>query len=71
MSYQESEEKRTAIALNTLAREQSITKLLADIATDLTICKIEGWDCMEYITRLESEIVRIRKTIEKQRNKHD
>ena len=63
------EEKQTAIALNTLAREQSIRKLLADIAADLTVCELEGLDCMEYITRLECEIVGIRKAIENQRQR--
>ena len=44
------------IALNTLAREQMIHRLLADIAVDLQICKLEGFDPSEYITKLKNEI---------------
>jgi len=43
-------------ALNQLAREQLITKLLADINMDLTICELEGWDKTEYLERLHDEI---------------
>jgi hypothetical protein len=41
-----------SLALNKLAREQIKLKLLADILTDMTICKIEGWNPMEYVFEL-------------------
>ena len=47
------EDKQTAKALNDLARHQSITRLLADIKFDMTVCEIEGWDKMEYINQLK------------------
>ena len=31
-----------------LARHQAIARLLADIAADMQICRIEGWDVWEY-----------------------
>ena len=46
-------------ALNTLARHQAITHLLADITVDLIVCKLEGWDHEEYINQLKNEIDRI------------
>jgi len=39
-----------------LAREQIKTKLLADLAMDLEICKLEGWDMKEYILELHQLI---------------
>ena len=39
-------------ALNRLAREQVKLKLYRDILFDLNICKLEGWDCFEYIDEL-------------------
>lgn len=44
------------LALNTLAREQMIHRLLADIRVDLEVCRIEGWNPMEYVERLKREI---------------
>ena len=46
--YTESE----AYHVQKLAREQMKVKLLNDIMIDLTICKIEGWDCKEYVSDL-------------------
>ena len=43
-------------ALNQLAREQMITKLLTDIRIDLTVCELEGIDPTEYLARLHKEI---------------
>ena len=40
-------------ALQELARHQMITKLYADILTDMQICEIEGWDKLEYIHLLQ------------------
>ena len=43
-------------ALNQLAREQMIHRLLADIRIDLTVCELEGIDPTEYLHRLHKEI---------------
>lgn len=42
--------------LNDLARHQTIVRLLADIAVDLQVCELEGWDKGEYIAMLHQEI---------------
>lgn len=47
---------QTPKALNQLAREQMIVKLLNDIRMDLTICEVEGWSAREYIMRLYDEV---------------
>ena len=31
-----------------------INKLLADIAVDMVVCDLEGWDKMEYIRRIDA-----------------
>lgn len=49
----------TAKALNRLGREQMKAKLLADIAVDLSVCGLEGWDVTEYIDELYGEIERL------------
>lgn len=52
--------------LNRLAREQLKEKLLTDIVIDMEICKIEGWDIMEYLLELQqliNDIVNKNKTI--------
>ena len=36
-----------------MARHVMRTKLLKDIQTDMLICKLEGWDEMEYIHELQ------------------
>ena len=38
--------------LQRAAREQMKHRILADIAVDLTVCKMEGWDHTEYATDL-------------------
>ena len=43
-------------ALNTLAREQMKYKLMADIRTDIEVCKLEGIDYKEYLRELKSII---------------
>ena len=48
--------REEAKPLNELARHQMIARLLADIAVDLQVCEIEGWDKGEYITMLHNEI---------------
>ena len=37
-----------ARAVQMLARHQMIARLLADVAQDMTICKMGGWDVWEY-----------------------
>ena len=44
------------IALNTLAREQMKYKLMADIRTDIEVCKLEGIDYKEYLRELKQII---------------
>lgn len=58
MSYEfkEGEEPK---ALNKLAREQMKMKLLADIAVDMQVCKLEGYDPAEYVDELLGEVERI------------
>ena len=41
---QQERQSDTPVALNSLARHQAITHLLADISVDLIVCKLEGWD---------------------------
>ena len=43
-------------ALNTLTRHSMITRLEADILADMQVCKIEGWDQMEYLNELKEVI---------------
>lgn len=45
-----------AQALNRLAREQTKTRLLADIHFDMTVCQVEGWDQIEYLRELHELI---------------
>ena len=49
-------EKETAKALQDLARHQMIHRLLSDIAMDMKICEVEGWDKLEYINMLKREL---------------
>ena len=44
------------IALNILAREQMKYKLMADIRTDIEVCKLEGIDYKEYLKELKQII---------------
>lgn len=39
--------------VNQMARHTMRVKLLADIQKDMLICKLEGWDEMEYIHQLQ------------------
>lgn len=59
MEKRNDEEVATAKALNELARQGMILRLLSDIRIDLTICEIEGWDKTEYIRILQDELNRI------------
>lgn len=46
-------DKKTAKALNDLARRTAILRILKDVRIDLEICEIEGWDKTEYIKQLK------------------
>lgn len=48
--------KEEAKKFNELARHQMMLKLLADIRIDLEICKLEGWDTLEYLNELKELI---------------
>lgn len=50
------EDEDTRIALNVLARHQTILNLYRDILTDMMVCEIEGWDKKEYLNQLKSVI---------------
>ena len=50
------EDEDTRIALNTLARHQTIYNLYRDILIDMMVCEIEGWDKLEYLNQLKSVI---------------
>ena len=49
--------------INDLARLRAKEQLLKDIAVDLSICKLEGWDHKEYISDLKNTIDDIYKKI--------
>jgi len=40
----------------TAMRESMILKLLNDIVADTAVCEIEGWNPMNYIFRIKSEM---------------
>lgn len=50
-------------ALNDLARHQAMHRILSDIAMDMMVCRIEGWDARDYIMTLKAEIDRIAERI--------
>jgi hypothetical protein len=52
-------DKKTRKAIQLCARHEMLLKLLADINWDMEICKLEGWDAMEYVRMLKKEIDRI------------
>lgn len=49
-------DKETRLALNRKAREELKLKILADIKFDIEVCKIEGWDYLEYLHELKELI---------------
>lgn len=49
-------DKETRLALNRKAREELKLRLLADIRLDIEVCKIEGWDYLEYLHELKDLI---------------
>ena len=50
-------------ALNDLARHEMISRLYLDIFVDIQICKLEGWDPLEYIQELDECIGSLRSQI--------
>ena len=48
--------------LQSLARHQFIVRMLSDIATDMMICKMEGWDSYEFPRMIADEMQRILKS---------
>lgn len=50
LSPDATEEERRA--LNRLAREQLKESLLRDVRLDIEVCRLEGWDCTEYLREL-------------------
>lgn len=46
-------DKETRLVLNRKAREELKLKLLADIRLDIEVCKLEGWDYLEYLHELK------------------
>ena len=49
-------DKETAKAMNDLARLKTKEMILKDLAVDLMICKIEGYDHKKYIGELKELI---------------
>lgn len=47
--------------LNRAAREQLKQRLLADVLMDMNICKIEGWDRLEFVNELMELLAAIRR----------
>ena len=50
------EDEDTRIALNALARHQTIYNLYRDILIDMMVCEIEGWDKLAYLNLLKNVI---------------
>ncbi len=50
------EDQDTRIALNNLARHQTIYNLYRDILIDMVVCEIEGWDKLAYLKSLKDVI---------------
>lgn len=58
------EDEDTRIALNNLARHQTIYNLYRDILIDMVVCEIEGWDKLAYLKSLKDIIEHFEKDIE-------
>lgn len=50
------EDEDTRIALNDLARHQTIYNLYRDILIDIVVCEIEGWDKLVCLKLLKDVI---------------
>lgn len=53
------EEAQVQSALNRLAREQMKHRLLADLAFDMQVCQLEGYDHTEYVREIIQEMERM------------
>ena len=53
------EDEETEYALQQAARESFILKMLQEILLDMNICKLKGWDIMEYPNRIHEEVARV------------
>ncbi len=49
-------DEETRKALNRKAREEFKLTLLADLRMDIEVCKLEGWDYLEYLQELKELI---------------
>ena len=47
------EDEGMAYGLQRLTREEMKLRLLRDIRTDIAVCRLEGWDCREYLLELK------------------
>lgn len=56
--------------IQTLARHEMTARLLADIAADMTICRLEGWDVFEYPRMVRAEMDGIIRRAEPVQNPH-
>ena len=54
-------EEDVAKALNDLARHSMIERIYKDILVDIEVCKIEGWDPLEYIHILQKVLNHFKK----------
>ena len=57
-----------AAVINKLSRKKAQERLLKDIAVDLVICEMEGWDKTEYINELIKLINSLKPKQKKTRN---
>lgn len=53
------EDEETEYTFQQVAREQFILKMLQEIAFDMEVCKLKGWDVMEYPRRIFDEVARV------------
>lgn len=63
-------DKETAKAINDLARLKTKEMILKDLAVDLMICKIEGYDHRQYINELKTLIDDVYSSIIRPHNPH-
>ena len=54
--YRFTKEPGMSKALNTLARHEMISRLYLDIVVDIQVCRMEGWNPLEYIEELKKVI---------------
>lgn len=63
-------DKETAKAINDLARLKTKEMILKDLAVDLMVCKIEGYDHKQYIGELKTLIDDVYSSIIRPSNPH-